>query len=148
VPLGVSFAAEGLGAGPVIHLDGYTLLTEALVPGDILQLTLFWRASEPIPERYKVFVHLYDEADRLVAQTDSEPGATLRPTDTWSPGERIADRYGVLIPPGVSPGFYKLVIGLYPIGDPDSRLFIIRDGALASDRLDLMSIAVVSENAD
>jgi hypothetical protein len=148
VPLGVSFAAEGLAAGPVIHLDGYTLLTEALVPGDILQLTLFWHASEPVPERYKVFVHLYDEAGRLVAQTDSEPGATLRPTDTWAPRERITDRYGVLIPPGVSPGLYKLATGLYPVGDPDSRLFIVHDAELASDRLDLTSITVVSENAD
>jgi mannosyltransferase len=143
VPLDVRFVPGGRSAGPAIHLDGYTLLTDALAPGDIAQLALFWRATEPIPDRYKVFVHLYDGAGRLVAQTDSEPGATLRPTDTWSPGERITDRYGVLIPPEVSPGTYTLAVGLYAIADPDDRLPVTRDGALIGDRLDLTSITIV-----
>ena len=60
--------------GPSIHLDGYTLLTGDLAPGDILQLALFWRAVEPV-ERYKVFVHLYAQDGRMAAQTDREPGA-------------------------------------------------------------------------
>jgi hypothetical protein len=135
VPLGAQF-------GPAIQLDGYTLLADALAPGDIVQLTLFWRAVEPISERYKVFVHLYDAAGELVAQTDSEPGATLRPTDTWSPGERIADRYGVQIPPDVSPGAYTLSVGLYPIADPNDRLPVVLDGALVGDRLNLAQIVI------
>jgi mannosyltransferase len=137
VPLDVRFV------GPSIRLEGYTLLADALAPGDIAQVTLFWRAGEAIPERYKVFVHLYDEAGRLVAQTDSEPGATLRPTDTWSPGERVTDRYGVLIPLGLSPGTYTLAVGLHPLADPDDRLPVIRDGVPVGDRLDLARITVV-----
>ncbi len=137
VPLDVRFV------GPSIRLEGYTLLADALAPGDIAQVALFWRAGEAIPERYKVFVHLYDEASRLVAQTDSEPGATLRPTDTWSPGERVTDRYGVLIPLGLSPGTYTLAVGLYPLADPDDRLPVIQDGVPVGDRLDLAWITVV-----
>jgi hypothetical protein len=128
--------------GPSIHLDGYTLLTDALVPGDILQLALFWRAVEPV-ERYKVFVHLYDQSGRLAAQTDSEPGATLRPTNTWSPGEQIVDRYGVMIPLETPPGDYVLAVGLYPVDDPLNRLPVSQDGAQVGDRLDLTRLVVV-----
>jgi mannosyltransferase len=135
----VSLAAQ---FGPAIQLDGYTLLTGALAPGDIAQVTLFWHASEEIPDRYKVFVHLYDEAGELVAQTDSEPGATLRPTDIWSPGERIADRYGVQIPPDLPPGAYTLSVGLYPIADPNDRLTVTFDGVSVGDRLDLAQIVI------
>ena len=130
--------------GPSICLDGYTLLTEALAPGDILQLALFWRAAESIADRYKVFVHLYDEAGRLLAQTDSEPGATLRPTDTWVPDERVLDRFGVLVPPETQPGAYTLAVGLYLLTDPTDRLPVTREGRPVGDRLDLARI-VVSE---
>jgi mannosyltransferase len=128
--------------GSTIHLDGFTLLNERLAPGDILQLALFWRAAGPISERYKVFVHLYDEGGELVAQTDSEPGATLRPTDTWVPGELIADRYGVLIPPETPDGTYTLAVGLYPLAAPGDRLPVVLDGAPAGDRLNLATVVV------
>jgi hypothetical protein len=127
--------------GPSIHLDGYTLLKDALAPGDILQLALFWRATEPV-ERYKVFVHLYAPSGRLAAQTDSEPGATLRPTNTWSPGEQIIDRYGVMIPTETPPGEYVLAVGLYPVDDPLDRLPVSLDGVLVGDRLDLTPLVV------
>ena len=130
--------------GTAIHLDGYTLLNERLAPGDILQLALFWRAAGPIPERYKVFVHLYDEGGELVAQTDSEPGATQRPTDTWVPGEQITDRYGVLIPPEAPGGIYTLAVGLYPLADPSDRLAVTLDGVPAGDRLNLAKVLVTN----
>jgi hypothetical protein len=128
--------------GAAIHLDGYTLLDDRLAPGDILQLALFWRAAEPISARYKVFVHLYDEAGELIAQTDSEPGGNLRPTDTWAPGEQVTDRYGVLIPPEAPAGTYTLAVGVYPMADPSDRLPVTLDGAPAGDRLNLAPVVV------
>ena len=133
--------------GTVIHLDGYTALPKAVEPGDIVQLALFWRVAEPIPERYKVFVHLYNEAGQLVAQTDSEPGATLRPTNTWVPGERITDRYGVLMPMDAPAGVYTLTVGLYDLTDPTSRLTVTPDGGAIGDSLDLAEITVVTTRA-
>ncbi len=136
VPLDVRF-------GEAIHLDGYTLLTEDVAPGDIVQLTLFWRASAPISERYKVFIHLYGESGRVLAQTDSEPGATLRPTSSWVPGERIVDRYGVLVPSDMPPGDCTLTVGLYLIGQPDRRLLVSgQRGQVDVDHLDLALITV------
>jgi hypothetical protein len=62
---------------------------------------------------YKVFAHLLDEAGALVAQRDSEPVEGSRPTSTWDPGEEVLDRHGILIPDGLAPGEYRLVVGMY-----------------------------------
>jgi 4-amino-4-deoxy-L-arabinose transferase-like glycosyltransferase len=132
-------------ARPAIILEGYTLLNQTPAAGDILQLALFWHAEERIPDRYKVFVHLYDEAGEVAAQTDSEPGATLRPTDTWMPGERVVDRYGVLIPAELPLGAYALTVGLYDLTDPTDRLHVFRDGVSAGDHLGLTQVIVTSD---
>ena len=128
--------------GPTIRLTGYTLLTPVAQPGDILQLALFWRTDTPLTQRYKVFVHLYDSQGALVAQTDSEPGATLRPTNTWAPGETVVDRYGVLLPDETPPGLYTLSVGLYDIADPQARLPVTQEGVSVGDRLILSLVQV------
>ena len=133
--------------GTVIRLDGFAVLQKVVGPGDIVQLTLFWRAAERVPERYKVFVHLYNDAGELVAQTDSEPGATLRPTNTWAPGERITDRYGVFIPSDAPEGVYALTVGLYDLTDPRNRLAVTQGGDLLGDSLNLSEIVVASKPA-
>lgn len=101
--------------GDRIILEGYTLREDSVAAGEILQLTLFWRASSPIEERYKVFVQVLDAANHIVGQRDTEPGGGARLTTLWSVGETIADNYGVLIRPGTPPGRYRLITGLYSL---------------------------------
>ncbi len=103
--------------GEHITLDGYTLSTPQVQPGDILQLDLFWHTDAPLSERYKVFVHIVDQNGRLVAQTDREPGGGQQPTTNWVTNGPIVDRYGVLIPEDTLPGSYKVEIGLYNFDD-------------------------------
>jgi hypothetical protein len=147
VHLDVRFIADDGSGGPIIYLEGYTVINGALNPGDILQLALFWRIKESISERYKVFVHLYDRNGRLIAQTDSEPGATLRPTHTWLPGETVIDRYGVMMPTAAPAGLYTVAVGFYELGDPANRLLVEKDGISAGDRLDLAQIVVEAADA-
>ena len=99
--------------GEQITLDGYTLSTPQVQPGDILQLDLFWRTDAPLSERYKVFVHVLDQNGQIVAQTDREPGGGQKPTTNWDSNEVIVDRYGVLIPADTPPGKYTVELGLY-----------------------------------
>ena len=99
--------------GDAIQLKGYSLAGDTLASGDMLQLALFWQANAPLTTRYKVFVHVLDASDRIVAQIDREPGGELVPTTIWQPGQIIIDRYGVLIPPEAAPGRYRIAVGLY-----------------------------------
>jgi 4-amino-4-deoxy-L-arabinose transferase-like glycosyltransferase len=104
---------EGVLLGYSVELTGADLAVQRLEPGDVVPLTLFWQARQPVQQDAKVFVHLLDAAGELVAQHDSEPVNGLRPTSTWRPGESIVDRHGVLLPDDLPSGDYQLVAGLY-----------------------------------
>jgi hypothetical protein len=112
----------GVQFGDAITLLGYTLRGEESAPGDIVQVTLFWETARTLPERYKVFLHLVDEAGVPVAQRDSEPGGGLALTTTWLPGEEVVDNHGVLVPLDLAPGNYRLLLGLYELAEPGRRL--------------------------
>jgi len=127
--------------GDAIQLEGYTLLSEDVASGDIIQMTLFWQALADIPLRYKVFVHLLDGGGHVVAQRDAEPGGGLRLTTTWQNGEQIADNYGVPVSPGTPPGEYRLEVGMYSLED-GARLPATQGGALLGDHLLLAPIRV------
>lgn len=127
--------------GDSIHLLGYALLSTDVRAGDVLQLTLFWQATEPIPRRYKVFVHVLDTDGKIVSQRDAEPGGGARPTNTWQPGETVLDNYGVLIPLDASAGEYQVKIGMYHVKD-GTRLPITLGGQAVGDCLLLDPIIV------
>jgi len=101
--------------GKSIRLTGYAQPEAWFAPGDILPVTLFWRAEGPIPERYKFTVQVLDSAGQLVAQHDSEPADGLSPTSGWIPGDVITDRHGVPLPHDLPAGRYTLIVGLYHI---------------------------------
>jgi 4-amino-4-deoxy-L-arabinose transferase-like glycosyltransferase len=126
--------------GDHIWLDGYSLLTPAVAPGDIVQIALFWRCDTHISDRYKVFVHLVSADGSIVAQTDREPGGDLTPTTIWKPGETIVDRYGVAIPATVASGTYRLVVGMYSFDG--KRLRVTNGGVDIGDAVTLGEISV------
>jgi len=127
--------------GDSISLAGYTLAENELIPGEILQITLFWQTITELEQRYKVFLHLLDENGQLVAQRDSEPGSTLKPTNNWKLDETITDNHGVLIPADLLPGKYTLSLGLYDIADPGMRLPIKTEDSI-QDTLPIESIII------
>lgn len=130
--------------GEAISLLGYSLATEELGSGEILQISLFWQTDEEIDERYKVFLHLVDEKGQIVAQQDSEPGSNLTPTNIWQPGQIIMDNHGLFIPAGTSSGTYTLLLGLYDFADPSNRL-PIDTGEEPSDAWPIAQIRVTEE---
>lgn len=134
--------ATALHFGERITLTGYTLRGEQSRPGEIIEVTLFWVAERSLTTRYKVFLHLLNDKGELVAQRDGEPGGGLAPTDTWVPGERITDNYGLLVPPSLSPGTYYLRLGLYEVGNPDSRLPLSAENVVA-DAYPLATVTIL-----
>ena len=132
--------ATNLNWGEVIQLQGYTLSPTQAAAGDIVELTLFWRSDEQLSERYKVFLHLVDDQGQIIAQRDSEPGGGLALTTTWQPGETIIDNHGLLIPLAASDGQYTLLLGLYELGDPSTRLTV----DTAGEQVDAFSLGTIT----
>jgi 4-amino-4-deoxy-L-arabinose transferase-like glycosyltransferase len=135
---------SGAEFGQVYVLEQYALPEEPLVQGDLLPFQLVWRADTVPGDRHKVFAHLLASDGRLVAQYDGEPVGGTRPTTDWTPGERVLDRRGILLPADLAEGSYTLVVGWYPV-DGGDRLPVVSAGkAPLGDQLELGSIQVVS----
>lgn len=128
--------------GDKIRLLGYNLPATEVMPGDILQLTLFWQAIAPISERYKVFTHVVDAYGHLVGQRDAEPGGGAKITTIWKEGEQVVDNYGLPILPATPPGDYLIEIGMYGLRD-GQRLNVLEGGRSVGDHVILQPVRVL-----
>jgi hypothetical protein len=100
--------------GDEVQLLGYKVNDGASGrAGELLSLTLYWRAAAPIAEDYTVFVHLAGPDGRLWAQQDNPPVRGLYPTHLWGEGEIIADRYDLRPGADAPAGTYQLLVGMY-----------------------------------
>jgi hypothetical protein len=102
--------------GDSIELVGYNLEVVGSegdqVRPETIDVTLYWRALAPI-ENYTVFVHLLDDTGQLRSQHDSPPMDGRYPTQNWLVDQVIEDHVKLALTPGLPPGEYRLVAGMY-----------------------------------
>jgi hypothetical protein len=79
-----------------------------------ISVALYWAALGSAPERYKIFLHFKGPDGQIHAQADFFPQL---PTTAWIKGDRLLDQADLTIPPGLPPGPYTLIAGMY---EPDS----------------------------
>jgi len=83
-------------------------------PGEVVPLTLYWRAVESPAHDYSVSVRLFDEGGGQVYQVDSQhPVLGTYPTSRWAAGEVVGDYTELQIPPRTAPGTYRWGVVLY-----------------------------------
>jgi 4-amino-4-deoxy-L-arabinose transferase-like glycosyltransferase len=99
--------------GGSLRLLGYDVANSSVAAGSALPVTLYWQAQAPLPVGYTVFVHLLDDAQKVVAQHDGIPQGGRLPTTGWLPGEVVPDVHELRLPGGLPPGQYYLEIGMY-----------------------------------
>ena len=131
--------------GDQIDLLGYTLSDHTLVPGQSLDLTLFWSPRGRPTQDYTVFLHLLDSLGQLRGQADSPPDSGRYPTSVWDADEFIADLHTLSIAPDLPAGEYTVAIGLY---DPQTgqRLPIIdQNGKVTGDLVIISGLVVGGE---
>jgi 4-amino-4-deoxy-L-arabinose transferase-like glycosyltransferase len=103
---------SGVRFGERIELSGTDLPGEEFRSGDVVPLTLFWRARQPVAENLQVFVYLANQEGQVIVRRDGGPVGGQRPTSTWALDEMIVDRHGLLLPGELPAGTYHLVVGL------------------------------------
>lgn len=121
----------------LIALAGYNLSAPQVKAGDMLTITLNWKALAKPDKDYTVFVHLLDKNSQPVAQKDSQPLNGARKTTTWVEGEYLADAYPLALKPDTPPGDYQIEIGWYDAADPAfARIQVLdENGSGAGDRV-------------
>ncbi|MCY3935494.1 MAG: glycosyltransferase family 39 protein [Chloroflexi bacterium] len=111
-----------------LTLLGHSLLArDAWQPGEWVPLELRWQTSAPIHSRYRIFSQLLYPDGTLAITQDSEPGGNLLPTTSWPLAQTIVDRHALPLPLDLPPGDYPLIVGVYPLGQPNER-WITDDG--------------------
>ncbi len=117
--------------------------TRSFKPGGVLGLRTFWQVEQPFDQNYSIFVHLLDADGQRPTQRDAPPWQGRFPTSAWRPGSLVVDANDVYLPPGLPPGEYRVVVGMYePISG--ARPPVTLDGVpLPAGAIEVATISVV-----
>ncbi len=98
--------------GDKLLMRGYELKQTAAHPGDLIRVTVFWRASTSMDIRYRAFMHLLGPDGRRWGQHDDDPACRLLTTE-MRPGQDSSRQFRLPVDPATPPGDYQIVFGLY-----------------------------------
>jgi 4-amino-4-deoxy-L-arabinose transferase-like glycosyltransferase len=138
-----AFAAEGVAnLGNAVGLVAVDLDVTSVRPGEMLPVTLYWRALAEMDVSYTVFVQAVDEEGGKAGQVDRLPCHGGCPTTTWRPGDLIGERYDLAILPDAPPGRYWLIAGMYDLATGEHLPWLDAQGNVAGSYLLLGTIEV------
>ncbi|MBN1993510.1 MAG: glycosyltransferase family 39 protein [Anaerolineae bacterium] len=110
-----------------IRLVGFDDLPETISPGELLTVTLYWRALADLNTSYSVFLHLDAPNQQTFAAVDEDTPEDI-PTYNWPPGLYLRNPLSLKVPTDLPPIRYDVHVGLYN-RETDERLSIWPDGA-------------------
>ena len=130
--------------GNEISLVGYTVRDEGLVlPGQSVEVSLFWRATRRPTDDYTLVVRLLDSDGAILARHDRQPVNGHLPTSSWVPGELVIDDHRLVIGSGAPAGRYRLEVG-WRNKHTDGTLSVVGGtSASSSDVALLQSVEIV-----
>jgi hypothetical protein len=118
--------------------------------GDTIRVRLAWTALGHPDTNLKVFVHLIDGANRVIAQQDAPPLGGAFPTflwfPKWVPGQSVVDPYRLTVPEGTPPGDYLIEVGMYGFTTFQRAPFFDPAGNLSGDRFILGVVRVEADS--
>jgi hypothetical protein len=108
----ITAGASPAGTDPLAWFENSTVIESASVqetPGGDWTVTLVWLAPGSFDG--KIFVHVQDAAQNVVAQVDGPALGGMVPAWLWQAGDRIYDVRHIALPEGAGP--YTVQVGLY-----------------------------------
>jgi hypothetical protein len=132
-----------LGEGQQIELVGATFAPASVTPGDTTRIVLVFRAVQPLPEDWQIFVHVEDAEGRQERVNADHP--PRRPTSSWRAGEIIQDEFAFTLPPGWRVRAVNLFVGLW-LPRTEARMKVRNPEAVrtdGNDRVLLVQLPVV-----
>ncbi len=121
--------------GDEITLVGYRIEPRALMAGDTLTLTLYWRATPQRRQDYFVFAQVIDPQWHVWGSKDG-------PGPAWGHGEIVEDARRITLIPQTPPGSYPIQVGVF--SGPTGRLPLLApDGRPRDDHITLGPVRVL-----
>jgi hypothetical protein len=106
--------------------------TEMAQPGDIVWLTLYWRAEDGVTTAPEFIVELFGWDAERIANLHSYHGRGLYPATLWPPGAIIADRFAVRVEPDAAAPVLSRVFARVSGGAPGIEVATIKIAPHAS----------------
>ena len=129
--------------GDALRLQSVRLDTATAEYGRALGIELDWEAQADLEQYYAEYVHLLDASGRRWGQGDRwMTDETLSPTVTWQEGQRVSDLLALELLPGIPPGEYRLVLGVYDRVSGERLTAVGGDGAALGERPEIARITV------
>jgi hypothetical protein len=95
--------------GHRLSLLGYAYGQEQVARGTPARVTTYWQVLDENSDPLAIFVHLLDDTNSLVAGWDGLHVST----ETWQPGDIVIQVHQLQLPSDVSPGVYRVELGVY-----------------------------------
>ncbi len=93
---------------------GVDVDTDVVTPGKAFTLTHYWKVNAPIPDGWKLFVHLEaPDSKRNHLNADHIPINGKYPLHVWKKGEIIKDVHRVSVPAAWPSGAVEIYVGLW-----------------------------------
>lgn len=98
-----------------IQLAGFDLPSgDRYLPGDVLPVSLYWRALSPIATDYIVALKLVNQEGFVIAEApDTQPDGGFAPSSGWTAGVPVWDNRALILPAELEAGQYYLWVVLY-----------------------------------
>lgn len=99
--------------GEELALRGYAV-EEPARWDHAIGITLTWEVLRQPTQYYALYLHVLDDAGHRVGQGDAwMVDASLHPTVDWKAGTTVYEDVAVDLLPGLAPGTYRLLMGVY-----------------------------------
>ena len=101
------FQVEKEGKNPTVALKdpegklglSHWEMKENLASGEVLPITFEWHCLKPSPGRYGILLEIVDDKGRSLRRQYHSLCYRLYPTERWEKGERITEKYTLVLPP-------------------------------------------------
>jgi hypothetical protein len=123
-----------------VMLVGYNIEPRRVVPGETIEVTLYFRPLQPLDIDYTVFAQVVDD-DTTRWASDDRPQETTQ----WPEGEVTAVQLTLPLNDTTPPAVYPLIVGLYAqtaAGDFERLQIMTAEGRLTDDFLPLTRVRV------
>jgi hypothetical protein len=87
------------------------LAGESSLQGNVVYLSLFWRAGGTTSPGQQIFIHILDDTGALISQSDGAPLDGLYPPESWRKGEIVRDVRKITL--GLDSKPAAILVGLY-----------------------------------
>jgi hypothetical protein len=117
---------ELINRGMGVSLLAAEVETEQARPGDVVWLTLYWSADEPLATPPEFVLELFGRRVSLIANLHSYHGRGLYPANLWPPGAIIADRFAVRVDPDADAPVLGRVFARVDGGEPGIEVATVK----------------------